>query len=129
MSIKAITMTKINCDGQAEAACPNDSSRLYEYPQAVSLRLARKEGWVITGFVTCPACSGSAGGGTNPDTGSLATVRRPVASAQALPLPPADQPLSIGPGRSSVSRATRQSGSTLPLGWRQLPNRHRGVAH
>lgn len=56
MSIQIMTITSVQCDGTAEMPCPHESVKVYEYPQMISLRLARKEGWVIEEVVMCPTC-------------------------------------------------------------------------
>lgn len=129
MSIKATSISKINCDGQEDTPCPYNSSKVYEYSQTISMRLARKEGWVINEFFTCPSCAGAV-----KDVKPVsAPVSTPSPLVQAPPRVPcrweaparrasvhARQSTSF---RSSVSQATRQAAEVLFRPWHPLADR------
>lgn len=56
MSILAISVTTVTCDGAHGLVCPERSTAVYHHPLSVATRLARKAGWVIDMDATCPQC-------------------------------------------------------------------------
>jgi hypothetical protein len=57
MPLVVISVTTITCDGTAEAPCPDSAAVVHEFPQQVSIRLARKTGWLIGTDFLCPDCA------------------------------------------------------------------------
>lgn len=57
MSILAISVTTIECDGRYGTTCPNDAVVEFERPQSVAIRLAQNSGWTVWIETTCPECS------------------------------------------------------------------------
>lgn len=83
MSILAITVTTVTCDGAHGLACPDRSSIVYHHPLSVATRLARKAGWTVDMDTTCPQClRTSAISGPGPNTGLM-----PVVPGSAVSLP------------------------------------------
>lgn len=56
MSIHIMTLTNIHCDGPADRPCPEESFRIFSFPQMIALRMARKEGWQVDELTVCPKC-------------------------------------------------------------------------
>lgn len=59
MSILAITVTTVSCDGIRGRACPENSTIAYNHPVSVATRLARQAGWDLDIDAACPQCVGS----------------------------------------------------------------------
>ncbi|MET4143989.1 hypothetical protein [Arthrobacter sp. UYCo732] len=57
MSILAISVTTIECDGHNGAPCPNDAVIEFARPQSVAIRLAQNSGWTVWIETMCPECS------------------------------------------------------------------------
>lgn len=74
MSILAIAVTNIICDGLQGLSCPDLATVTYHHPQSVAIRLARKEGWDVDLDVACPRCTKS--GAASPATAPLPAVNR-----------------------------------------------------
>lgn len=62
MSILAITVTTVSCDGIRGRACPEGSTVAYSHPISVAMRLARQAGWDLDIDAACPQCVGSSVG-------------------------------------------------------------------
>ncbi|HEX9089646.1 MAG TPA: hypothetical protein VF867_19295 [Arthrobacter sp.] len=58
MSILAITVTTVSCDGVHGRACPERSTMVYNHPMSVASRLARQAGWDLDIDAVCPSCVG-----------------------------------------------------------------------
>lgn len=56
MSILAITVTTVTCDGVHGRACPDRTIAVYNHPLSVATRLARQAGWILDMDATCPQC-------------------------------------------------------------------------
>jgi len=59
MSILAITVTTVSCDGVQGRSCPERSTVVYHHPMSVASRLARQAGWELDVDAACPQCFGS----------------------------------------------------------------------
>lgn len=57
MTILAIAVTTIECDGHHGSPCPNDAVVEFARPQSVAIRLAQKSGWTVWIETMCPECS------------------------------------------------------------------------
>lgn len=72
MSIIAISVTTIECDGQDAAPCPNGAVVEFPHPQSAAIRLAKQSGWTVWMEATCPECVAA---------DAIRTVRAPVVPA------------------------------------------------
>lgn len=57
MTILAIAVTTLECDGHNSAPCPNDAVVEFARPQSVAIRLAQNSGWTVWIETMCPECS------------------------------------------------------------------------
>lgn len=80
MSILAITVTTVTCDGAHGRACPDRTQTVFHHPLSVATRLARQAGWVLDMDAVCPQCL---------RTSALATVTGivPVVAAALTSVP------------------------------------------
>ncbi|MCC3299442.1 hypothetical protein [Arthrobacter caoxuetaonis] len=126
MSIKTITITKFVCDGDAEAPCQHESSKTFAFPQTASLRLARREGWVIDGNVMCPFCAA----GTGRESLPAVPAAEAPAQEEARPAPKAVMPAPVSqeayaePEPERICRVT-QAATALFGPWHPLASRGR----
>jgi hypothetical protein len=59
MSILAITVTTVSCDGAHGRACPERATAVYHHPLSIASRLARQAGWELDIDAACPRCQRS----------------------------------------------------------------------
>lgn len=78
MSVLAIAVTNIVCDGVRGLVCPDQSVLTYHHPQSVAIRLARLEGWAVDIDVACPHCTRT--GMAEPATAPFPAINRVVAA-------------------------------------------------
>lgn len=57
VTILAVAITTIECDGHSGVPCPNDAVVEFARPQSVAIRLAQNSGWTVWVETMCPECS------------------------------------------------------------------------
>jgi hypothetical protein len=85
MTFVVITVTTITCDGSSATPCPAVASAVFEHPQSVAIRLARKQGWLISADTLCPACSNAEVAAVPVSPWPLATMMAPATLDALVP--------------------------------------------
>lgn len=82
MTILAVAVTTIECDGHNNLPCPNNAVVEFARPQSVAIRLAQNSGWTVWIETMCPECSNVPAVETA--TAPAAPVMMPVPRAQEV---------------------------------------------
>jgi hypothetical protein len=90
LSILAVAVTTIECDGHSGAACPGNTVIEYPRPQSVAIRLAKQSGWTVWMETMCPECSNAEAPVSAPAPAVPETVVEADAAVPALMVLEAD---------------------------------------